>query len=251
MKRTSFLLTLVVLCLLSTSVPAGAQASLPAYEFGVNLGLVMYQGDLTPHRLGAVETQKLAVGLHASRIMSASFSVRAQLLFSKLKGDDALYSSPEYRQQRNFTFHSPITELSGQLVYILAGSNYRDKGLLPYVFAGAGIAFVHIRRDWSRFNAAYFSAEASTIFSGLTADSSHALPRIIPVIPVGGGVKYFIKPRIGINAEASYRISYTDYLDGFSQAANPALNDHYLHYSVGIIYRTGQQNRLSCPVMKY
>ncbi|MBI3137127.1 MAG: hypothetical protein HYZ15_00920 [Sphingobacteriales bacterium] len=228
-----------------------AQSNHPKYVFGLNLGFTVYQGDLTPERLGAFKTQKLSAGIHASRLLSSSFAVRGNLTRGRLKGDDARYDQPEFRQQRNFNFTSPLTELSVQLLWNPAGRNYTDKGYSPYLFAGAGFAFLHIRRDWSRFNPSYFGVESADLFPGLAADTAHSLPRVIPVIPVGAGINYFFNSRLGANAETSYRLAYTDYIDGFSQSANPRRKDHYLQYSVGILYRTGKTDPLKCPVIRY
>lgn len=221
------------------------------FEYGLNLGAVVYQGDLTPEKFGSFKTQKFAVGLHLNRILGHTFSIRGNLLISKLYGDDAKYDEPAYRQQRNFTFTSPLIELSAQLVFNITAQNYADKGISPYVFGGAGVSFLHITRDWSRLNREYFDAQNHITTDGLAIDSAHAVPKIIPVIPVGGGLRYFFSPQWGLNAEASYRLSFTDYLDGFSEAANPDLKDHYLNYAVGIIYRPGKKNSLGCPVIKY
>jgi Domain of unknown function (DUF6089) len=223
----------------------------PKYEFGINLGFTVYQGDLTPEQLGSFKTQQPALGLQAAKLLSSTFSVRAAFLRSRLRGDDGLYANPEFRQQRNFNFSTPVTEFTGQLVWNPLGRNYAEKGFSPYFFAGAGLAFLRIRRDWSGLNSSYFDSETSTLFSGLAADTLHSVPRLIPVIPVGMGIKYFFTPKLGMNAEAAYRLGYTDYLDGFSEAANPDKKDHYLNYSVGIIYRTGKKNRLDCPKIRY
>jgi opacity protein-like surface antigen len=251
MKRVTKEAALVATTVLCMCMNADAQFDKPRYEFGINVGFLVYQGDLTPKQLGSFETQKFSVGLHASRIMSPSFSWRANLLIGKLKGDDAVYSKPEYRQQRNFNFTSPTKEISIQMVWNPLGRNYIEKGFSPYVFAGVGLSFLKVKRDWSQINTTYFSAETSDIWAGLAADSAHALPKMIPVVPIGAGVKYFFTPRWAINAETSYRLTATDYLDGFSQAANPKRNDHYLNYSIGVVYRTGNRNRLGCPTMKY
>lgn len=221
------------------------------FEYGLNLGFVVYQGDLTPEKFGSFKTQKFAVGLQMNRVLGHTFSIRGNVLISKLYGDDAKYDEPEYRQQRNFTFTSPLIELSAQLVFNITAQNYADKGLSPYFFAGAGVAFLNIKRDWSRLNREYFDAQNHVVTDGLAIDSAHAVPKVIPVIPVGGGLRYFFSPQWGVNAEAAYRLSYTDYLDGFSEAANPDLKDHYLNYSIGVIYRPGKKNSLGCPVIKY
>lgn len=228
-----------------------AQTNLPKYEFGLNLGFTVYQGDLTPKATGSFETQKFSLGLHASRLFSPSFSARANLLFGKLKGDESLYANPDYRQQRNFKFTSPVTELSVQAVWNVLGRNYVQKGLSPYIFAGGGLTLLKVKPDWSNISTAYFPQESAEIWAGLAADTAHSLPRIIPVIPLGAGVKYFFTPRLAVNAEASYRLSYTDYIDGFSQAANPEKKDHYLNYSIGLIFRTGNKDKLKCAKMKY
>ncbi len=249
MKRVTpqpFLLAIALL--VCATLPAQNN---PKYEFGISLGFTLYQGDLTPEPLGSFKTQKVAIGLHAGKLLSPSFSVRGHFLRSRLKGDDALYSTPEFRQQRNFNFSTPVTEFTGQLVWNPLRKNYAEKGFSPYFFAGAGFALLNIKRDWSGLNSSYFDTETSTIFSGLGADTTHAVPGLIPVIPVGMGIKYYITPRLGLNAEAAYRLGYTDYLDGFSEAANPGKKDHYLNYSIGIVYRTGKKNMLDCPKIRY
>lgn len=249
MKRTLIKVTLTA-ATLTVLFKANAQTEKPKYEFGVNLGFLVYQGDLTPERLGSFKTQKLSLGLHASKILSASFSVRGNFIYGKLKGDESLYDNPEYRQQRNFKFTTPVAELATHLVWNPLHRNYTDKGFSPYLFAGAGLAYLNIKRDWSNINTSYFG-EANEIWNGLAADTAHSLPRLLPVIPLGAGVKYFFTPRLAVNAESSYRLSYTDYLDGFSESVNPKKNDHYMNYSVGIIYRTGKKNNLACPKIRY
>ncbi len=243
--------TFVIIIAIGMGLPAAAQLNHPKYEFGINLGFLVYQGDLTPEQIGSLKTQKLSLGLHAGKLLSPSFSVRANLAFGKLRGDEALYNKPDYRQQRNFNFSTPVTELSAQLVWNITGKNYADKGFSPYLFAGAGIAFLKIKRDWSNINTTYFDPETSDIYSRLAIDSAHKLPGILPVLPVGAGVKYYFTPKWGVNAETTYRIATTDYLDGFSQSVNPGKKDNYWGYSVGIIYRAGKKNLLDCPVVRY
>ncbi len=230
---------------------AAAQQAKPVYELGVNLGFLVYQGDLTPRRFGALETQKFALGFSGAKLLSSSFAIRGNLLFGKLKGDDARYEQPEWRRQRNFYFSSPVTELSVLLAWSPLQTNYVDKGLSPYLFAGAGLSFLKIKRDQSRINPDYFLPELAEFWAGLSADSARALPRAIPVLPAGAGIKYFFRSNWALQAETAYRFSTTDYLDGFSQSANPGKRDHYFNYSVGLIYRGGNNKRLGCPVIRY
>ena len=120
------------------------------------------------------------------------------------------------------------------------------------LFAGGGFSILRIVPNSDNFNPEFFGAEAAQIQSGLAEDAAHGTPKVLPLLLAGAGVKYFFKPQWGVNAEASYRITYTDYLDGFSRSVNPALNDHYMNYSVGVIYRTGRTGTaLDCPKAVY
>ena len=225
------------------------------YEFGFAAGISVYQGDLTPNPLGSFETMQFAINLHAGKVLNRFFIVRANFIYSRLRGDDKIYDHPEYRQQRNFNFHSPLSELSVLLLYNPLGKNYSSKGFSTYFFAGAGLSLLAIKRDHSAFNAAYFG-DGSDLPARIAVDDAHITPRVIPAVPVGVGIRYNLSERFAVNAETSYRFLFTDYLDGFSKAAQPALNDHYHTTTVGLIYRTaakskGSKNKNGCPVMKY
>ena len=220
------------------------------YEFGLAAGISVYQGDLTPHLLGSFETMRLAINLHAAKVLSRFFIARVNFTYGGLRGDDGIYDYPEYRKQRNFNFQSPVRELSVLLLYNPLGKNYSSKGFSPYLFAGAGLSLLTNKRDHSAFNYAYFG-DGSDLPERIAMDDAHFPPRLIPVVPVGVGIRYNLSERIAVNAESSYRFLNTDYLDGFSLAANPALNDHYHTTTVGLIYRTGVKSKNACPVMKY
>ena len=194
--------------------PLFANHNNPKFQFGVGAGTFIYQGDLTPSALGSYKTMKPVINLFASKLFNPSLSLRANLAFGGLKGDDAKYSNPEYRQQRNFNFRSPVAEISGIAEWNILGRNYISRGFSPYLFAGVGYSFLKIRRDWSNLNTEYFSAE-SELMTGLAEDAQHSLPKGLLVLPVGAGARYYLSDKIGISAETSYRLASTDYLDGF------------------------------------
>ena len=227
---------------------ANAQSNLAKYQFGIHTGVFVYQGDLTPETFGSYKTLRPVIQFFGSRFLSSSFLLRANLAFGSLRGDDAKYDEPAYRQQRNFNFHSPVMELSGMMEWNILGRNYISRGFSPYLFAGAGTSFLRVRRDYSRLNAEYF-ANAPELFSGLNADIQHSPPKVLLVIPVGAGVRFYLSDKIGVSAESSYRIMSNDYLDGFSQAVNPSKGDHYYSHTVGVVYRLGKKNTMDCPVV--
>lgn len=224
-----------------------AQSKLSKYEVGLSGGIFVYQGDLTPEPLGAYKTLKLQLALHVYRIFSPSFAVRLNFNRGKLYGDDAKYNNPDWRQQRNFKFTTPVTEISAQGVWSFLAPKLPR--LSPYIFAGAGFSFVNIKRDFSNLNTTVFG-DGTEVQQGLAIDVEKKLPKIIPLVPVGAGLRYLLNNRFSAMAETTYRLSFTDYLDGFSQAANPKKNDHYLSHSIGVVYsfNNNQNNKeLGCP----
>jgi hypothetical protein len=236
----------VALC--SGTAMVYGQAGLSKMELGINLSSYLYQGDLTPSAKGSVKTPGFGIMVFASKSVSPSFSLRTNLALGSIKGDDGKYASPAWRKQRNFSFRSPVFEISELLVWKILGRNNERgiAGFSPYLFGGIGCTFLDIRRDLSRYNAEYFADEPN-VQAGLNADLAKPLPRSVAVLPVGVGIRYFLSPRFSAQAETSYRLTNTDYLDGFSKAANPRLKDQYSSFSVGIVYKFAAKNAMDCP----
>ncbi len=217
------------------------------FEFGLSGGTMIYQGDLSQGYLGYTRSPKPAFGLSASDYLDDYLSLRANLMVGHIGADESTYTSPAWRQERNFKFSSPVVEFSTQLVWDLYGKTYREgfRRFSPYLFAGLGLAVLSVHRDWSGFNEAYFGPKASATV-GLGLDTIHKTPSVIPVIPVGLGIRYMITNQLGVNLEGVYRITASDYIDGFKYAADPTTNDHYYSITLGLTYRLGT-NQGDCP----
>jgi hypothetical protein len=242
----------IILVLLSgiESNHLNAQSILNKLELGAQAGSLIYQGDLTPERLGAYLTPGFQLGVSAGMRLNYFLSVRADLTFGKLRGNDAKYSSPEWRQHRNLNFKSPVFEIAGLAVWDVMGDPHQRTGISPYVFAGMGVSFLRVQRDASAFDVEYFSA-ASGVQDGLNTDLARTPPKAVLIFPAAGiGVRYPYTERVSLKAEASYPFSFSDYIDGFSEAGNPDRSDHYHGMSVGIFYRLTGSNALKCPVIR-
>lgn len=227
-------------------VDLNAQSLLSKLEFGAQAGTFIYQGDLTPSRLGSLKTPGWQLGLSASMPLNNFLSARANFSFGKLKGDDAKYAHPGWRQHRNLNFKSPVFEVAGLVNWDIMGDPKNSIGLSPYLFGGVGLSFLKVRRDASNFDSEYFSAE-NAVTAGLNSDLNHSTPRTLLVFPVGAGVRYPLTEYISLNAEAAYRIAFNDYIDGFSKAGNPSRKDHYHSLSVGLLYRFKSPGSVKCP----
>ncbi|MEO6539988.1 MAG: DUF6089 family protein [Ferruginibacter sp.] len=248
MKATTTALVLI------SSIFIASKSNAQFYKdmsIGLNAGAYIYQGDLTPERLGSSRTIQPGFSFFAKKPINHFLAARIHISVARLKGDDSRYSKPEFRQQRNFSFTTPVKEFSAQLVWNIRGRNYEDRGIMPYIFSGAGLSLLRVRKDYSRMDLAVFG-ESSEVMNGLAVDNARGTPRAIFSVPVGVGAEYPISDRFSVNMETSYRFIFTDYLDGFSQSANPKQQDHYHSTSAGIIYKFGSRDKgIGCPVMKY
>lgn len=223
-----------------------AQIDLSQLEFGIAGGVFVYQGDLTPSRFGSYRTLRPAINLFVNRILNPSFSLRTGLFYGGLNGNDAAYKSPAWRQQRNFNFSSHLLELTELIVWNVWST---DRKMTPYAFAGIGVSLLNIQRSWSNFNSEYFSNLGEDVYSRLQEDISHKTPKVLPVVPVGAGVRVSLTEKLSLFGETSYRLTRTDYLDGFSKSANPALYDHYQSHTIGLLYKFGKRSTLECPTI--
>lgn len=227
------------LCLIITGY-CFSQETRGKNEIGIQVGGMYYMGDLTPDFGGSLKTGKPAFGIYYNRNLNSYFSLRANLVTGHLMGDDSMYASPAYKRKRNFRFNTPVTELSvlGQFDVFGTNGTIPPTKISPYLFAGVGVSFLNIQRDWSRIDTNMIHTGSSTL-AGLTKDKNTELPKRLLIIPVGAGIKYHAWPRIALTAEANYRVTFTDYLDGFSYAANPQKNDSYYSFTLGAVYNFG------------
>jgi hypothetical protein len=229
-----------------------AQAKQSKWQIGANAGVLIYQGDLTPSLLGSYKTPGPVFGLYVNKVITPSFALRGNITGGVLRGNDAAYNTPAYRQLRNFSFTVHIAELSTLMVWNMLGNNNNEIGtrLSPYAFAGIGVSFLKINRDVSKLNKSLF-ANGSTELIGLATDIARPLPNATLVIPAGLGVEYYLSPKFSLTFETIFRYTFTDYLDGFKYAANPAKKDFYHSHTIGLLYKFGGREKYGCPVMNY
>jgi hypothetical protein len=248
MNRIADLAIALALVCLCPMVVCAQSSVLPKWEVGLGVGPYVYQGDLAPSALGSWKTVRPGVSAFGSRILNRFFALRTNLTVAGLAGDDRKYGDVDWREARGLRFNTSVFEVSEVLVWDILGNNdnHYATRFSPYVFGGVGYSFLRVRRDASRFSTGFFGAK-STVAEGLAADLDHSEPRGVPVIPVGVGVRYSIAPAWSLSLESSYRVAFTDYLDGFSKVADPRRNDHYYGISIGVVYTFLRGRSIKCP----
>jgi Outer membrane protein beta-barrel domain len=230
-------------------ISASAQKKSSNYEVGAAIGAFIYQGDLTPQRFGSYKTVRPGLLLHGTKKINNNYAMRVNLSIASLRGDDGKYNTPAFRQFRNLNFKTPLIELSPQIMWSPSGWVEQGPRISPYVFAGVGLSYLRVRRDASGFDPSKFGLQEN-LPARIAEDLQNRTPRLLPVIPVGAGLRYAISPSLMLNGELNYRHTFSDYVDGFSIAANPNQKDHYYSLSVGLIYRFGKRNAWDCPPVR-
>lgn len=240
---------LLLICSLIIGINTFCQNNHSSISVGLETGTLVYQGDLVPSVAGSFRNSKLLFGINVSKQFFPHFGIKASLSKGQIGADESIYSEPSWRQLRAFQFQTPVTEFSSLIVFDFADQSLdQTKRLTPYLFAGIGVSFLKVNRDWSRINLAAFDPKASTIL-GLGIDTLKNTPKVLPVIPLGAGLKYTLNERWTANAELGFRMSMSDYLDGFSKAGNASAKDFYYALKLGISYQFGS-NGIKCPPAK-
>lgn len=186
-------------------------------EFGAFAGLSNYQGDLAS--VSTTDGLKLklgpVLGLHGGYAFTPSFSGRAQLLYTRLSGDDALSENADTRQ-RNLDFFAPVGQLSaGVEWYPFRYDPGRLKRISPYLAGGGSVFYFNPR---TRYEGRKVSLQPLGTEGQYLRDYPEQTPyhRLQPGLVVGGGLKMPISTTLVLSLEGILTYTFTDYLDDAS-----------------------------------
>lgn len=199
----------IVLSLYSTQIISQIN-----YEIGATAGYTNYVGDLVVPTFTFAQARP-AIGLIGRSQLTTNLSVRANLLYGSLVGDDRNYQRNIRRGNR---FKASIFELTFMAEYDLLGKRRFPRNeaarqiLSPYVFAGIGMVALSSSIHYGRSDN-----------PDITANSS----QIHPALPMGMGLRKDLTDRLHISLEWGVRLTLSDYLDGVKYSGDPNDNDAY------------------------
>lgn len=196
-------------------------------EIGLHLGLTNYLGDLVSSDI-SLKNPTLAYGLYYRNPINPKWTIKGGLTFGNFKGDDANF---EERQNRGFSFKSFMTEISAVVEWnVLGKPKINEAGLFnktssPFLFAGLG------------------GIITSPKVTGLPAnapENTGDFSKFSLIVPVGGGYKFDLSETTTLSVHYSFQLTFTDYLDGVSESANPDANDAYTMLGINLGYTFGK-----------
>lgn len=189
------------------------------WDYGFQVGASNYLGEMggkEKTRRDFVADMKLAQtrwdgGAFVRYKINSKISVKAEVNYLRIKGDDKLSSNPG-RRFRNLNFKNDIFELyvAPQLTFYEnndLGSSYRFRlGFKSYLFAGVGV-FYHSPKT-------LYNDEWVKLRPLMTEGKSYS--KFGVCIPAGAGFYFTMKRRHRVGFEFNWRTTFTDYLDDVS-----------------------------------
>lgn len=214
------------------------------FEPTAGIGLTSYFGDLSSYEF--TDGFKILFGgaIHGGikYYPNRAFDIRAGVMFTMLRGDDAI-SSQESIRRRNLSFRSPAFQFDARIEWNILGFVPGDESerLSPFIAAGIGIM---------RFNpqALYEGTWYALQPLGTEGQGLDQFPGKQPykrselIFPVGGGLKFNLASGLTLTLEAAWHLTRTDYLDdvGGTSVSYPVLLEEKGPLTAALANRTGE-----------
>lgn len=186
-------------------------------ELGLIAGFSNYQGDLPSYNIEDGIKVKLGpvFGVHGGHELNKTFQVRADLLYTRLSGDDALADNMATKS-RNLDFFAPLIQLAVGLDYNLLGfSPKAGKIFTPFASVGASFFYFNPR---TKYDGEKVSLQPLGTEGQFLDDYPDQKPysRFQPSLQFGGGLKYLVSENLILALEGMLSYTFTDYLDDAS-----------------------------------
>jgi hypothetical protein len=186
-------------------------------EIGLITGLSNYQGDLASYRLsgGLKVLVGPVIGIHTGYEFNQRFQARADLLYTRISGDDDLSTNPS-SQLRNLDFFAPVIQISvGMDWNVLGLSQDEASSFTPFGSVGAGMFYFNPR---TIYQGEKVSLQPLGTEGQFLEDYPDQKPytRFQPCLQFGGGLKWVPQEGLQLSLEGMLSYTFTDYLDDAS-----------------------------------
>lgn len=181
-------------------------------EYGVNLGVSQYFGDLNDEY--GFKFIRPAVGAFARYHLNPFIALKGSLDYTRVGYKDA-FSSNAYNRQRNLSFQSDIYEAAIQAEFNFFRFNTGEAGrrFTPYLTGGIGVFYYNPFAEYG--GRKYYLRPLGTEGQNMGFDD-RKYHKFAVCFPVGVGVKYWIRPGLNLGFEITDRLTTTDYMDDVS-----------------------------------
>jgi hypothetical protein len=170
------------------------------------------------------------------------FSVRAGIMYTMLRGDDAI-SAQESIRRRNLSFRSPLFQFDTRFEWNILGFIPGDPSerLTPFVAAGIGIMHFNpqakYQGTWHALQPLGTEGQGLSLFP-----EKEPYQRGQVFFPIGAGLKFNLAGGLTLTLEATWHLTRTDYLDdvGGTSVTYPVLLEERGALTAALANRTGE-----------
>lgn len=199
---------------LSLCTVTQAQEFYGSSEFGVGVGASTYFGDLNPNY--GLKHIRPSMSIFYKHHLNPYISVRASFLGTHVGYKDS-WNENAFQQMRNLEFKSYIGEFSlvGEFNFMWFETGNVKKRWSPYLLLGvAGFYY----NPYVHFNGGNIALKPlGTEGQKYAQYADRKYNNISVAVPVGLGVKWWIKPGMNLGVEVANRFTFTDYMDDVSK----------------------------------
>jgi len=191
---------------------AGAQSFYTASEIGIALGGSQYFGDLNDSY--GFKTISPAGGIYLRRRMTSYIAIKIVANYTKVGYNDNLNSNI-YEQERNLNFESIIIEtaLQAEFNFFKFITGDPERRFTPFLTGGIGAFYYNPYTNYngSRYYLRPLGTEGQNAHYG-----GRNYSNIAACLPIGAGIKCWVKGGVNLTLEVADRLTNTDYLDDVS-----------------------------------
>ncbi len=179
-------------------------------EFGFLVGGMYYIGDLNP--IKQFKNTQLAGGIMYRFNIHSRLSVRGNLIYGNIEGDDS-QSSSILLKNRNLNFNSSIIELAAgvefnYLPFEIGHDRYKGTA---YILTEIGFFHMNPMTKFEGDNIALQPIGTEGQGTSLSSHKNYSLTQLC--VPVGAGIRMSLGERASLNLEFGLRKTFTDYID--------------------------------------
>jgi hypothetical protein len=187
------------------------------WEFGIFAGAPLYTGELTNNKPVVLSETKPGFGGFARYNVNKYFTVKSNIYYGTISGDDANASSRSDRI-RNLSFRSDILDIGVQGEFNFSGFNTLKENLRSSFYGLLGLSVFRFNPRAKYKGKWYDLQELGTEGQGTAKFNErdpYALTQI--AIPFGVGFKHAFDKHWSIGLEVGFRYTFTDYIDDVSK----------------------------------
>lgn len=186
------------------------------YSLQLGTGKNTYFGELSHDNRLQQGLSHISLALEAR--LTSRLAARAELNGFKLNGNDNRAADSTYARQRNLSFQSLNGEINLQGVFFFKSYNgdfFRRDPFDPYLAGGIAMTYLQpqAKLNGVTYNLREFRTEGIN-YSPITM-----------AFPIALGVKMRLNDFLNFNVEASYRLTFSDFLDDVSTSFPTNVSD--------------------------